>query len=95
MVQSQETHRPPLRSVLDDCGIVKGLDDLTVIRVADDVPDEEITTVMQAHDQTKTQPDPRADRLARIAARDSIPRAQRTSVEKREPVGLIAQELTV
>ena len=45
------------------------------------------------HGHTKSQPDPRHDRLARTAEIDAIPRPEWTSTQMRELVHLLAQEL--
>ena len=46
------------------------------------------------HDHTKSQPDPRRERLAGIAEIDATPRSDRTSAQMRELIHLLTQELS-
>jgi len=73
---------------------VEGVGDDIRIEVPDTVNIDQVAAVIQAHDPTKSQPDSRRDRLARIAEINSIPRSEWTAAQMRELISLIAQELT-
>ena len=77
-----------------DCGQVQGTADEIIVTFADDIPPQLVTAVVQAHDHTMTQPDPRKDRRARIAELKAIPRSTWTTAQIRELIDLMAQELT-
>jgi len=77
-----------------DCGRVEGTASQVTIAFADDIDAAVIRQVVAAHDPTKTQPDPRRERLARIAEINAIPRAAWTADQRDELSQLLGLELT-
>ena len=92
---------PNIRGELDPNGnialepvmVVRGNEANVWLEVPDSVDEAAIAAVVQSHDHTKTQPDPRKERLARIAEINSIARSDWTSAQMRELISLMAQEL--
>ena len=82
------------KRALDDSGVVLGYDGYVEIHFADDIDPGEVTAVVAAHDATKPRPDPRGDRLARIAEIGAIPRSNWTASQMRELIELLAKEHT-
>jgi len=72
---------------------VEGLEDDVWLSVPDDADEAAIAFVVQTHDPTILRPDPRADRLSRIAELQAIPKSTWTTAQLRELVDLIAQEI--
>ena len=64
------------------------------LTVPDDANETAISAVVQAHDPAGTQPDPRRERLDRIAEINLIPRSQWTTAQLRELLELTAQEVS-
>ena len=63
------------------------------LTVPDDTDETAIAAVIQAHDETKLQPDARRDRLERIAELQALGRSNWTTAQMRELIDLSAQEL--
>ncbi len=72
---------------------VHGNGDDIWLEVPDDADETAIAAIVQAHDATKLQADPRRERLARIAELVDIPRSTWTTSQQREIIHLMAQEL--
>ena len=80
-------------TALEAVMVVEGTATEVSLTVPDDADQAAIAAVVEAHDHTKSQPDPRQDRLARIAEIDAIARSDWTSAQMRELIHLLAQKL--
>ena len=81
-------------SATEDCGQVEGTESQVTIAFADGIDPTTVEQLVAAHDPTKTQPDPRRERLARIAEINAIPRAAWTADQRDELSQLLGLELT-
>lgn len=91
---------PALAPIRDADGLgtpvmqVEGDDNNVWLTVPDNADEAALVAVVQAHDPTQQQPDPRGDRLNRIREIQTIPRSNWTSAQMRELIDLVAQEIT-
>lgn len=73
---------------------VSGNDKNVWLTVPDDADDAAITAVVNAHDATKTQPDPSADRRYRLTELLKTSRSNWTTAQLREIMELTTREVT-
>ncbi len=93
--------RPTTTGELDGSGnllrrpvmTVEGDDNNVWLTVSDDADEASITAVVRVHDHTKTQQDPRQERLGRIAQMLQVRRDDWTAAQMRELIDLVSQEL--
>ena len=72
---------------------VEGNDNNVWLTVPDDVDEAAIAVVVQAHDATRKQQDPRRGRQIRLTELLSIPRSSWTATQRAELLQLVARDI--
>ena len=84
----------PLGLIVLEPGMgVEGRGEDIWLTVPDEADEVAITAVVQAHDHTKGQPNPRQERIQRIGEIRALGRSNWTTAQMRELVDLMAQEV--